>query len=386
MKRFPTSLAAAALLAGAAQAQVSISEIHFNPPGTDDTEEAIELKGPANFDLTGWSIVIIEGDGTATGVVDQSISLTGQSLGSNGLLLIRASSSVTLPGPDANTNIWVNNFTPDIENGSNTYLLGFGSAPAVTTDLDTPNLGTLNAGALTGFTVVDGIAVLENDGVNNFGYADDLGLPTYGQFPTSTFGPAGHNPSALYRVLDVDGNPLSWAGGVTFGINPGGPYNFDFLANRIAGLLEADFTALDLSLGVENARRSFVGGLGQSGILAASGGSQGLTLAAGGAEGGKFFLILGSLSGTVPGTPLGVATLPLNLDSYTNFTLNSGSVVLSPSSGFLNAGGRSSSTLTLPALPGVTPPLTVHHAYLTLSVFPVISIDFASNPVALVLQ
>jgi 5'-nucleotidase len=72
MKRFPTSLAAAALLAGAAQAQVSISEIHFNPPGTDDTEEAIELKGPANFDLTGWSIVIIEGDGTATGVVDQS--------------------------------------------------------------------------------------------------------------------------------------------------------------------------------------------------------------------------------------------------------------------------------------------------------------------------
>lgn len=386
MKRFPTSLAAAALLAGAAQAQVSITEIHFNPPGTDDLEEAIELQGPANFDLSGWSIVVIEGDGTATGVVDQSISLTGQTLGSNGLLLIRASNNVTLPGPDANTNIWVNNFTPDIENGSNTYLLGFGTAPAVGTDLDTPNLGTLNAGALSGFTVVDGIAVLENDGVNNFGYADDLGLPTYGQFLASTFGPAGHSASALYRVLDVDGNPLSWAGGVTFGTNPGGPYNFDFLANRIAGLLEADFTALDLSLGVQNARRSFVGGLGQNALLAAAGGSQGLTLAAGGAEGGKFFLILGSVSGTVPGTPLGAVTLPLNLDSYTNFTLSSGSAVLTPANGFLNAGGRASSTLTLPALPGALLPLTVHHAFLTLSVFPIISIDFASNAVPLVLQ
>jgi hypothetical protein len=387
MMRSTFGLAAAALLAGAAQAQVSITEIHFNPPGTDNTEEAIELQGPANFDLTGWSFLAIEGDGTATGVVDQSISLTGQTLGANGILLLRAAANVVLPGPDAGTNVWVQDFAPDIENGSNTYVLGFGTAPAVGFDVDTPNAGTLDAGALSGFTVVDAVAVLENDGVNNFGYADDLGFPTYGQFNVGGIGPAAHNASALYRVLDLDGQPLSWAGGVTFGTNPNGPYNFDFLANRIAGLLEADFTALDLSLGNENARRSLVGGLGQSAIVALNGGTQSLTLAAGAAQGGKFFLILGSLSGTTPGLPLAPGvTLPLNLDAYTNLLLSSGSLVLSPANGFLNASGRAASTLTLPALPNLVGPITVNHAYLALTIFPVLSIDFASNAVPLVLQ
>lgn len=388
MKRSTFGLAAAALLAGAAQAQVSITEIHFNPPGTDNTEEAIELQGPANFDLTGWSIVIIEGDGAASGVVDQSISLTGQTLGSNGLLLLRSAANVILPGPDAGTNVWVQDFNPDIENGSNTYILGTGTAPAVGVDLDAANLGTLDVGALAGFTAIDAVAVLENDATGNFSYADDVGaFPTYGPYVTGGIGPAAHNASALYRVLDLDGKPLSWAGGVTFGTNPNGPYNFDFLANRIAGLLEADFTALDLSLGNENARRSLVGGLGQSAIVALNGGTQSLTLAAGAAQGGKFFLILGSLSGTTPGLPLAPGvTLPLNLDAYTNLLLSSGSLVLSPANGFLDANGRAASTLTLPSLPNVVGPITVHHAYLALTIFPVLSIDFASNAVPLVLQ
>lgn len=388
MKSFLPALLVTGLFAGAAQAQVIFSELLINPPGTDDTEEAIELQGPAGLALTGWSLLAIEGDGTAAGVVDQSIDLSAYTIGSNGLLLIRSGVSTILPGPDAGTAVQLLNFTPDLENGSTTFVLGFGSAPAVNLDIDSDSDGTLDVGALSGFTVVDALSVVENDGVNNFAYADDLGFAQAVLGPYNGPVPSGHTPDFAYRVLDVDGNALSWAGGDVLGTNPGGPYLFDSATNEVVGVLEANLDPLGgLDLGQPNQRRSLVAGLTQSAITAAAGGVQNLSLAAGAAQGGKFFLILGSLSGTTPGLPLAPGvTLPLNLDSYTNLLLSSGSLVLAPANGFLDVNGRASAVLTLPSLPAVVGPLTVHHAFLALGIFPVISVDFASNPVALVLQ
>src|SRR5215510_10452093 len=54
-------------LAGAfAQAQtVRFSELHYDNTGTD-VGEAIEVSGPAGTDLTGWSIVLYNGNGGAS--------------------------------------------------------------------------------------------------------------------------------------------------------------------------------------------------------------------------------------------------------------------------------------------------------------------------------
>ncbi|HMG18685.1 MAG TPA: lamin tail domain-containing protein, partial [Gemmatimonadales bacterium] len=44
---------------------VRISEIHYDNTGTD-ADEAIEVSGPAGTDLTGWTIVLYNGNGGAT--------------------------------------------------------------------------------------------------------------------------------------------------------------------------------------------------------------------------------------------------------------------------------------------------------------------------------
>ncbi|MBL8878281.1 MAG: hypothetical protein JNG88_04095 [Phycisphaerales bacterium] len=228
MKKFLATLSlCAAFGAGAALAQNQpyFSEIYMNPtPGTDNGQEFIEIGGDANFDLSAYYIVIIEGDGTTAGIVDAVYSLVGQSTGANGLLLRRDAATVIQPGPDVGTNIWVADFTPDIENGSNTYILGFGTPPTAASDLDANDDCALDAGGLPGFTVVDAVSFAENDTGVNCEYADEIGGTALGAF-------TGFNPAVLYRLIDCGtGRPLasgSWAGGLTTGTNPGGPYNFD---------------------------------------------------------------------------------------------------------------------------------------------------------------
>ncbi len=214
------ALASAIVLAGAtARAQFRLSEIFINVPGTDDGQEAVELRGPANASLAGWYLLAIDGDGTSAGVCDVVEDLGSYSTGANGLLLVRDGVAVITPVPDPATSVVVFNWNPDIENGTNTYVLGFGTPPAQATDLDTNDDGTLDV-ALTGFTVFDSVSLTENDGANNFVYADDLGGTVIPADP-------GFNADALYRIFNADGTPCSWIGGDVLGTNPGGPYTWD---------------------------------------------------------------------------------------------------------------------------------------------------------------
>jgi hypothetical protein len=97
------------------------------------------------------------------------------------------------------------------------------------------------------------------------------------------------------------------------------------------------------------------------------GGTQNFTLTAGQAYGQDFYLVLGTLSGTSPGFPIGGMTLPLNIfDPYFDLTLqqaNSGAFV--NTFGILSATGTGSAALVVP--PGSQFPsligLTFHHAY-----------------------
>jgi|688.fasta_scaffold01132_44 hypothetical protein len=227
LQRFLLAGLLAALFAPTASAQFTLSEVFPNPPGADNGQEGFEIRGPANTSLSGYFLVIIEGDGTTAGIVDVVRSLSTLSTGSNGLLLLRDAANVILPAPDAATAIDVTDFNPDIENGTNTYVLGFGTPPAAGTDLDAGNDGTLDV-PLTGFTVVDAVTIVESDGTANYAYADDLGGYVFPQF-------ANWTPDLIYRLYNADGSACSWAGGDVAGTNPGGPYTWDQTFNPSFG-------------------------------------------------------------------------------------------------------------------------------------------------------
>jgi hypothetical protein len=75
-----------------------LNEININPPGADNEKEFIELISPngGSMSTNGYSILLIDVDGTNTGTVLEMWSLDAMSTGTNGLLLIGA--NYTAPG------------------------------------------------------------------------------------------------------------------------------------------------------------------------------------------------------------------------------------------------------------------------------------------------
>ncbi len=208
------ALALACLAGGRAQAGPTfLNEILRDAPGADNGQEFVELLGDPGASLDGVVFLAIDGDGSAAGTIDTVFSLDGLTLGSNGLLLIRDSATVLQPAPAAGTTVVVNDFTPDLENGSITFLLVTGFTGAVGNDLDTNNDGVIDV-ATPWATVIDAIGLLENDGVNNFAYAAQLG---FFDFPQLAF-----TPDAFVRLADGGG----LAAMDVLGTTPG-PYAFD---------------------------------------------------------------------------------------------------------------------------------------------------------------
>lgn len=161
--------------------EVFINEIRIDQPG-DDNDEYIELSGEANTALDGLTYLVIgDGDG-GSGVIETAIDLTGQTLDSEGLLLI-AEPTFTLGTADFTTDL-------NFENGDNvTHLVVSNFTGAVGDDLDTNDDGVLD---LEPFSVVDGVALIEEANPpagTEFEYGTDLGLPVVG--PDDVFVP-GH--------------------------------------------------------------------------------------------------------------------------------------------------------------------------------------------------
>ncbi len=112
-----------------------------------------------------------------------------------------------------------------------------------------------------------------------------------------------------------------------------------------------------------------------SSLVSSVGGTQGFTLDAGPAFAGLPYLLAGSVSGAVPGFPVGGLIVPLNPDFYFSLTIDfPNTAPLANSLGLLDASGRSSATLTLP--PGL-PPLVAEHAFAVVNAAQVV---FVSNP------
>ena len=192
------------------QAQV-INEIMMNPPSADNGQEFVEFKGSAFGSMSGITLVCIDGDGGQAGVIDQAMDLSAYSLGANGLLLIRDAATTLSPSPDANTNVVVNDFSPDIENGANTFLIVTGFSGSTGDDLDTNNDGTLDVTPWT--NVIDAIGIRDATPVNNHAYADQLGgtdLPNQSGFIGDYIFRSENNGSWYYGDITGSTSPFGF--------------------------------------------------------------------------------------------------------------------------------------------------------------------------------
>jgi glucose/arabinose dehydrogenase len=112
------------------------------------------------------------------------------------------------------------------------------------------------------------------------------------------------------------------------------------------------------------------------------GGVQKHNLHAGASKAGQIYFMLGSASGSAPGSMVDGTHVPLNLDSYTIFTLSAPNVVpLVGSLGLLNGSGQATMNLTVPAGSASVTGLSLTHAYILFTG----SVSFASNPVGVTL-
>jgi len=94
----------------------------------------------------------------------------------------------------------------------------------------------------------------------------------------------------------------------------------------------------------------------------------------------RSYILVGSISGTSPGTPLpgGTVTLPINWDLFTNLIINMlNGPIFQNFLGVLDACGSGTATMNLPPIPGAAG-LTMYFAYALNGPW-----DFVSNPVAI---
>lgn len=84
-------------------------------------------------------------------------------------------------------------------------------------------------------------------------------------------------------------------------------------------------------------------------VSVSAGGSVDLVARFGPQNEGQLYWILGSASGSTPGTPFEGQIVPLNVDSYTLLTLNPGTPPLANNFGTLDGDGTGTATFSLPA-------------------------------------
>jgi len=192
------ALAATTCLAGAALGQVKFNEALINVPGgADQGSEFFELISDSpNYAMDGLAILVIEGDSPASGLgrIDAVLNLTGKSTGANRLFLWRDTAQALVPAADAETTVYVQDFNPDIENGSNTYVLVEGFTGTVGSDIDANDDGIVDATFWT--RVLDCVGYIDNGNISTTGkqYATQLGgvdITDYDPNTTTGFTPDG---------------------------------------------------------------------------------------------------------------------------------------------------------------------------------------------------
>jgi len=118
-------------------------------------------------------------------------------------------------------------------------------------------------------------------------------------------------------------------------------------------------------------------------VSLAAGGSVAFGIHGGAARAGRKYVLALSASGSVPGTPFGSVTIPLNFDAVTSVGFQFLNTPLFANfGGLLDAGGNATATwIAPPGLPASAAGVPIQFAAFTLG-----PVDFATNPVTVTLQ
>jgi hypothetical protein len=247
---------------GAATSQawgtIQINEMLINPPGNDNLYEYLEFRSTTGGieSLAGLTLLSIEAKADLqfpgrNGTVDLVVSLDAFSTGENGLFLWKSGAVSYTPAANPLTTINVADFNPDIENGTNTFLLVSGFTGTLGEDLDTNNDGTIDV-TVPWTSLIDSIAIIEPiEGTGNadgFEYATQLGGTS---FPALQDTIGGYfTPDTVFRPLGSN----AWIGVDLLGTAPN---QLDYDDAEIAGLagtpyLSTDFSFSNVSPGLPN--------------------------------------------------------------------------------------------------------------------------------------
>ncbi len=126
-----------------------LNEFSVNTPATDNPFEYMEVKdSPSATIPAGTYLVDFEGDGTGAGIADMVVNLSGMTVGTNGLLMVKSPTGGHTP-PAATTVVTdaqLDTVGGGLENGTISFLLiSSGTAITETTDYDTNNDGLFDA-------------------------------------------------------------------------------------------------------------------------------------------------------------------------------------------------------------------------------------------------
>lgn len=158
---------------------------------------------------------------------------------------------------------------------------------------------------------------------------------------------------------------LAWIAGESFGWDP-----LHWVSPGMRQVSMLTITEVDAEAGTLSGTAFGIAGSSNFGAVSiAAGGEVALDVNGGPEMAGAPFLIVGSLSGTAPGLPLGGTVLPLNYDAYMDYTLSApGAPPILGGVGLLDPLGRAHPTFVLPpAAPPALAGLELHHAALALN-------------------
>jgi len=151
-------------------AQFYLNEIMVDPPGTDNPNEFIEIRGTANAPLTNIYLLTIEGDGNDPGDINEVIDLTAQTIGSNGYLVLLTTGHPYTVDPAAN--IALDLTDGELEGQSQTFLLVEATtAPSSSDDIDSDDDGTPDGTPYTDWTILDSFSLLKDNDSSGLAYA-----------------------------------------------------------------------------------------------------------------------------------------------------------------------------------------------------------------------
>lgn len=123
-----------------------INEFMFNPTGSD-THEFIEVKGDADTDYSDWSLIVVDGDGSVAGKIDNVFDL----------------------GTTNADGYWVTPFqTNKLQNGTQTVMLVKDFTGSAGDDLDTDNDGTFDS---TPWSLIGNTIAVSDGGSGDLTYA-----------------------------------------------------------------------------------------------------------------------------------------------------------------------------------------------------------------------